>query len=164
MTLDLNYLDRLLANQLKACNTLLQVSLTEQTAIINNEVEKINTVNAQKKSILELLYKLDQEKKAFLKNFALEYRLKQIPLSIESIIKDLPAFIQPKINSYINATKQLSSKIKAINTNNSRLVDYSLSFISYVTNNFLTGNKATTYCSEGKVKEKAQISKFEYCS
>lgn len=164
MVLDLNYLDKLLANQLRACNKLLQISLQEQSAIMQNKVSLIDAINIQKKSILELLYKLDTEKKQFLTNFAVEHNLRQIPISVESITTHLPAFMQPKIKSYINAIKQLSSKIKAINTNNNRLVDYSLSFISYIATNVFGNTQATTYGSAGKIAEKAPISKFEYCS
>lgn len=164
MALDLTSLVNNLASRLKVCQHLLQLSMQEQEAIIKNKSNEIGPIIEKKNQTLIILDQLDKTKGSILSNFSKELNLKFTPKGIEAIINYLPHNNQEQIRQFVKAIKTTAAKIKAVNTNNAKLLDYSISFINQMMTTFSpTGGNVSTYTSSG-VQHSPQKCSFEYSS
>lgn len=163
MALELNSLVNNLAGHLKATQHLLTILQSEQQAIVNNQHSALESLIDKKSQIIKIIEQLDATKKEILFNFSKELKLSKTPKGVESILPYLPANYQKTLKAYIDAIKKVATKLKAINTNNAKLLDFSVSFIGQMIKTVAPSEMNNTYTSDGAYKGNMVKSSFEYC-
>lgn len=164
MALDLNSLVKLLDQKVSAIQQLIEISRSEQVAIINNRAAELHEFTNQKTQTLLKIETLEKKKLNLFDQFCKEQKFKERIISTEQIVEFLHGKHKLLIQTYIKKIKALLLELKAINTNNDRLIGYSVRFINCMVNNLIPNSKTgCTYSQTGAYTKSGRRTSFEYC-